>query len=231
MRVKNAFCYALLLITACFMLACGSAPKRESARVVPQIDYDRYTGGCPQWQSYIQTRGVQDCGGKHHPGWFGATRCVIGSSGYTFTPRREKGWLGRTCYSVELPRNPNQFKVVSACTRIVDWVPTKAIGTSCQTNRQTWLDRIVQHEKYHVYQCESEVWKANQRWAQTSHRFEACAFREQGAFDDLNGKIQQALETEQQRVMQSIDAEFDVFHRTTAGQPIVTDCQSCESKR
>lgn len=221
------FRYSILLALL-LIAACGSAPQKSApAKATTSIDYDRFSGACPDWQRYMQSKGVQDCIGGFHPGWFGATRCVVGSSGYTFTPKREKSWLGRTCYSVELPRNGSQFKILQACTRIVDWVPNTPITAACRDQRQNWLDRILVHEKQHINQCETAVWQANQRWASSSHKFEACAFNEKSAFKELNEKIQAELETERRRVMDTIDNEFDAFHRTAQGQPIVTNCAPC----
>jgi hypothetical protein len=224
MASRLLFC----LLLASILVGCAG-PQPDKVRVAPSIDYDRFKGSCTDWQSYVRDTGVQDCGGRKHPRWFGATRCVVASTGYTYRPKGSRGWFGRTCYTVELPRNTNQFKLQSVCTRIVDWVPPGGIGPACQVRRQNWLDRILAHEKYHIYQCENEVYKANQRWAADDHEYEACAFSAKAAYAKLNEKIQEALEHEQQRVMDEIDRQFEAFHQSADGQAISTDCAPCSA--
>jgi hypothetical protein len=191
------------------------------------VAYDKFQGSCENLQSYIQTRGVQDCDGQMHAGWFGATRCQVTSSGFNFTPRREKGALGRTCLSVDFPRGQMPFKLNSACVRIVDWVPNTAVAPACATHRQGWLKQAYDHEQYHVYQCEREVYNGNKRWSASKHRFRACAFTEGGARKELNDEIEAALGGEHQRIMSTIARESDGFHRTPGGQPVTTRCSLC----
>jgi hypothetical protein len=220
---------ALVVTLVALLGACAAAPKREAVRVKADVDYDKFTGGCRSLQTYIQESGVRDCAGKFHPGWFGATRCTVSSTGYSFTPKRDKGWLGRTCFSIELPRNANQFKIVSACTRIVDWVPAAAVNGSCSAERQRWLDQILAHEQYHVYQCENEVWQANQRWYRNSHKYSACGFTERGALSDLREKIQDAMADEERDITQAFDRESEAYHQTPAGRPVITNCNVCRT--
>ena len=220
----------VLLIAGCASRGPSRAPRAPSeAKGSSQGDvkYDKFTGSCEAWQNYVAVKGVQDCNGRSHPGWIGSTRCSVTSSGYNFTPKRESGILGRTCFSVELPRNPNQFQVASACVRIVDWAPPSAIPASCSTNRSSWLDQVLRHEQYHVYQCDMEVWKANQRWASESHKFSACGFTENGALDELSEKISDTIVRETRRIMDNIDRESDRFHAGADGQPLTTNCSAC----
>jgi hypothetical protein len=216
-----------IVLATLFVAACAVAPKREAVRVKADVAYDKFTGGCRSLQTYIQESGVQDCGGKFHPSWFGATRCTVSSTGYSFTPKRDKGWFNRTCFSIELPRNANQFKIVAACTRIVDWVPAVAVDGVCSSERQRWLDQIRAHEQYHVYQCENEVWKANERWFRESHKYSACGFTEKGALSDLREKIQDAMTAEERSIVQAFDRESETYHQTPAGQPVITNCNVC----
>ena len=204
------------------------APTEGGAQSRGDVKYDKFSGPCSSWESYISQTGVQDCAGRTHPGWIGATRCTVTATGYKFTPKRDEGILGRTCFSVELPRNANQFQIASACVRIVDWVPTKAVAQSCAENRSTWLDQVLSHEQQHVYQCDLEVWKANQRWAKQTHRYSACGFTERGALSDLTEKINDAMNAETQRIMDNIERESERFHSTVQGQPLNTNCNLCK---
>ena len=230
LRKLLSFVIVALLAVGCASRSVSRAPRAPSdakAGRLGDVNYDKFTGSCEAWQSYVAVKGVQDCNGRLHPGWIGATRCSVTASGYNFTPKRESGILGRTCFSVELPRNANQFQVASACVRIVDWVPPSAIPGSCNSKRSSWLDQVLRHEQYHVYQCDSEVWKANQRWASESHKFSACGFTEGGALDELTGKISDTLTRETRRIMDNIDRESDRFHAGADGQPLTTNCSAC----
>jgi hypothetical protein len=220
------------------LIACATprAPREIGPRpqVIPSprpasaasVAYDKFQGGCESLQSYIQSRGVQDCDGQTHAGWFGATNCQVTSSGYTFTPARDKGVLGRTCLSVTLPRGQTPFKLQSACVRIVDWVPRGPVPQLCAEHRQGWLKQAYDHEQYHVYQCEREVAEGNKRWSQRQHRFRACAFTEGGARRELNRDIEAALGAEHRRIMDNIARESDAFHRTPGGGPVTTRCST-----
>ena len=242
---RVAQCVAALVL-ACLVFSCGT-PQRRAPRVEQQPDaparpqvlpgakpstsasvaYDKFQGSCESLQSYIQTRGVQDCDGQMHAGWFGATRCQVNSAGFNYTPLREKGMLGRTCVSVEFPRGQMPFKLNSACVRIVDWVPNAAVAPQCAEHRQGWLKQAYDHEQYHVYQCEREVYNGNKRWSESVRRFRGCGFTESGAFRALNEQIQAALGREHQRIMESIERESNTFHRTPGGQPVTTRCSLC----
>lgn len=230
LRKLLSFVIVALLAVGCASRSVSRAPRAPSdakADRLGDVNYDKFTGSCEAWQSYVAVKGVQDCNGRLHPGWIGATRCSVTASGYNFTPKRESGILGRTCFSVELPRNANQFQVASACVRIVDWVPPSAIPGSCNSKRSSWLDQVLRHEQYHVYQCDSEVWKANKRWASESHKFSACGFTEGGALDELTEKISDTLTRETRRIMDNIDRESDRFHAGADGQPLTTNCSAC----
>ena len=230
LRKLLSFVIVALLAVGCASRSVSRAPRAPSdakADRLGDVNYDKFTGSCEAWQSYVAVKGVQDCNGRLHPGWIGATRCSVTASGYNFTPKRESGILGRTCFSVELPRNANQFQVASACVRIVDWVPPSAIPGSCNSKRSSWLDQVLRHEQYHVYQCDSEVWKANKRWASESHKFSACGFTEGGALDELTKKISDTLTRETRRIMDNIDRESDRFHAGADGQPLTTNCSAC----
>jgi hypothetical protein len=135
--------------------------------------------------------------------------------------------LGRTCVSVEFPRGQLPFKLNSACVRIVDWVPNSALPQQCAEHRQGWLKQAYDHEQYHVYQCEREVYNGNKRWAQSAHRFRGCGFTESGALRDLSQQIEAALNREHQRIMENIERESAAFHRTPGGQPVTTRCSLC----
>jgi hypothetical protein len=234
----------ILLATALLIASCGTPQRprvepRPDAPTRPQVApsvrpsaatsvaYDKFQGNCASLQNYIQARGVQDCDGQMHAGWFGATRCQVTSSGFNFTPLRERGALGRTCLSVEFPRGQMPFKLNSACVRIVDWVPHAPVAQSCAEHRQGWLKQAYDHEQYHVYQCEREVYNGNKRWSASTHRFRACAFTEGGARRQLNNEIEAALGGEHQRIMSNIARESDAFHRTPGGAPVTTRCSLC----
>ena len=230
-----------LIVVALVIVGCATkpssraprAPAPAEGRAAPaksnaNVQYDKFTGSCKSWDDFISRTGVQDCSGRTHPGWIGATRCNVTSSGYTYTPKREEGIIGRTCFSIELPANPNQFKLASACVRIVDWAPPSAITNSCADNRENWLDRVLVHEQQHAYHCEMEVWKANQRWAKRSRRYSGCGFTERGAMRELTGKIDDLLKDEINRVMEAIERESDKFHASSQGQPITTNCNVCK---
>ncbi len=231
------------LTLAALVVACGtprrpapSVEQRPDAPARPQVlpgarpsanasvAYDKFQGSCQSLQNYIQTRGVQDCDGQTHAGWFGATRCQVNAAGFSYTPLREKGALGRTCLSIEFPRGQMPFRLNSACVRIVDWVPAQAIAPTCAEHRQSWLKQAYDHEQYHVYQCEREVYNGNKRWSASAHHFRGCGFTESGARRELNQDIESALSREHQRIMNSIARESDAFHRTPGGQPVTTRC-------
>ncbi|MEO6023149.1 MAG: hypothetical protein ABIP64_08545 [Burkholderiales bacterium] len=230
--LRKLLCFTIfaLLLAGCASRGASRAPRAPGdAKGTSRgdVNYDKFTGSCEAWQSYVARKGVQDCNGRLHPGWIGATRCAVSSTGYNFTPKRESGILGRTCFSVKLPRNANQFQVASACVRIVDWVPPSAIPASCTANRTGWLDQVLRHEQYHLNQCDSEVWKANQRWVSETHKFSACGFTESGALDELTEKISDTLTRETRRIMDNIDRESDRFHAGADGQPLNTNCGAC----
>jgi hypothetical protein len=227
-RSRGATRFAIFALVS-LLAACAGTSKPDAKRTKADIKYDQFKGSCHGLQSYIQDSGVQDCSGKFHPRWFGATRCSVAVAGYSFTPKRDKGWFGRTCFSIELPRNPNQFKIVSACTRIIEWQPVQPVDGICRDERQRWLDQVLSHEQYHIYQCESEVYKANQRWYESQHKFSGCGFTERGALSELRGKIEEIMETEQNRIMDAFERESEAFHQTTAGQPIITNCSQCSA--
>lgn len=235
MRKTSAASLTLLCI-ALLLVGCATKPSTRAPRAPADgrapskgdVQYDKFTGSCQSWESYVSQTGVQDCAGRLHPGWIGATRCTVTATGYNFTPKRDKGILGRTCFSVELPRTANQFKVASACVRIVDWVPSAAVTQSCARNRSYWLDQVLSHEQQHVYQCDLEVWKANQRWAKHSHRYSACGFTERGALSELTEEINDAMNAETRRIMENIERESERFHRTSQGQPLTTNCNVCK---
>lgn len=221
----------LLVIAGCATAPSARAPRAPSegrAQSPGDVRYDKFTGSCHSWESYISQTGVQDCAGRLHPGWIGATRCTVTATGYTFTPKRDEGILGRTCFSVELPRNANQFKVASACVRIVDWVPGGSVVQSCAQNRSDWLDQVLRHEQQHVNQCDQEVSKANQRWAKQVHRYSGCGFTERGALSELTEKINDEMKAETQRIMDAIERESERFHSTPQGQPLTTNCDVCK---
>jgi hypothetical protein len=237
-----------VLALALLIASCGTQ-RRQAPRVVPRPDvpmrpqvvpserprsaasvaYDKFQGSCQSLQNYIQSRGVQDCDGQMHAGWFGATRCQVSASGYNFTPLLDKGML-RTCLSVDFPRGQMPFKLNSACVRIVDWVPGGPIAPTCADHRQGWLKQAYDHEQYHVYQCEREVYNGNKRWSESAHRFRACAFTLSGARSELNDQIEAALNSEHQRIMNDIARESEAFHRTPGGQPVTTRCSLCEPR-
>ena len=237
MQTISAARFALLIV-ALVIVGCASKPTRTPRPSAPEsrapssskanVQYDKFTGSCNSWQNYIAQKGVQDCAGRSHPGWIGATRCNVTATGYSYTPQRDEGILGRTCFNVELPANPNQFQMGSACVRIVDWVPPSAIAQSCADNRGNWLDRVLVHEQQHAYHCEMEVWKANQRWVKRSRRYSGCGFTESGALRELKSKIDDVLKDEINRIMDSIERESDRFHGSSQGQPIITNCSVCK---
>ena len=239
MQTKSAARFALLLI-ALIIVGCASKPASRAPRPTAPSDsrapssskanvqYDKFTGSCNSWESYVARKGVQDCAGRTHPGWIGSTRCNVTATGYSYTPQQEEGILGRTCFRVALPANPNQFQLASACVRIVDWVPPSAITQSCSDNRSNWLDRVLVHEQHHAYHCEMEVWKANQRWTKRNHRYSGCGFTASGALRELKSKIDDVLKDEIERIMDSIERESDRFHVSSQGQPIVTNCGVCK---
>lgn len=233
----GAIAVGLTLLLAACGTQRGPAPREVPSRpqVIPDarpstgasVAYDKFQGSCESLQSYIQSRGVQDCDGQMHAGWFGATRCQVTSAGYTYTPARDKGLLRQTCLSVELPRGQFPFKLQSACVRIVDWVPRAPLAPACAEHRQGWLKQAYDHEQYHVYQCEREVYNGNKRWSEARRRFRACAFTEGGARRELGRDIEAALGREHQRIMSNIARESDTFHRTPGGQPVTTRCSLC----
>ncbi len=235
MRTTSAASLILLTI-ALVLVGCATkpstrAPQKPSegrAQAKGDVQYDKFTGTCRSWENYVAQTGVQDCAGRLHPGWIGATRCTVTATGYKFTPKRDKGILGRTCFSVELPRNANQFQVASACVRIVDWVPGAAVNPSCAENRRSWLDQVLNHEQQHVYHCDLEVWKANQRWVKQSHRYSACGFTERGALSELKEEINDAMNAETRRIMENIERESERFHGTPQGQALNTNCNICK---
>ncbi|MDQ3259740.1 MAG: hypothetical protein M3Q00_02975 [Pseudomonadota bacterium] len=235
MRKTSAASLALLCI-ALALVGCASKPSTRAPRAPSEgrapsmgdVQYDKFTGSCRSWENYIAQTGVQDCAGRLHPGWIGATRCTVTATGYKFTPKRDKGILGRTCFSVELPRNSNQFQVASACVRIVDWAPGTAVTQSCAEIRSYWLDQVLSHEQQHVYQCETEVWKANRRWAKQSRRYSACGFTDRGALRDLKDEINDAMNAETRIIMDTIERESERFHSTSQGQPLSTKCSLCK---
>jgi hypothetical protein len=242
MQPKSAARFALivlaLVVVGCATKPTSRAPSGPSAprpptegRSMPSntaVQYDKFTGSCRSWQNYISNNGVQDCAGRTHPGWIGSTRCNVTSTGYSYTPERDEGMLGRTCFNVKLPPNPNQFRVASACVRIVDWAPPGAINQTCADNRANWLDRVLVHEQQHASHCEIEVRKANQRWAKRNREFSGCGFTESGAMRELTGKIDAVLKEESRRVMDAIEGESERFHASSQGQPIVTNCNVCQ---
>ena len=231
------FVFALVMV-GCATKPSSRAPSVPSAprpptegRSLPSnanVQYDKFTGSCRSWENYIAQKGVQDCAGRTHPGWIGSTRCNVTSMGYSYTPERDESILGRTCFNVELPPNPKQFQVASACVRIVDWAPPSAVTQSCADNRAMWLDRVLVHEQQHASHCEMEVFKANQRWAKRNRRFSGCGFTESGAMKELTAKIDAVLKAETRRVMDAIESESDRFHASSQGQPIVTNCSVCK---
>ncbi len=233
MRKLN-LCAALAVAALLAGCAAPRGPREAPSRpqVIPSprpttgasVAYDKFQGSCGALQHYIQSRGVQDCDGQMHAGWFGATRCQVTSAGYSYTPTRDKGMMGRTCLSVEFPRGQMPFKLQSACIRIVDWVPRAPLAQACAEHRQGWLKQAYDHEQYHVYQCEREVYNGNKRWSESRRRFRACAFTEGGARRELNRDIEAALAAEHQRIMNAIARESEAFHRTPGGQPVTTRC-------
>jgi hypothetical protein len=235
MRITSAASLVLICI-ALLIAGCATKPSTRTPRAPAEggalskgdVRYDKFTGNCRSWENYIAQTGVQDCVGRTHPGWIGATRCTVTATGYKFTPKRDQGILGRTCFSVELPRNANQFQVASACVRIVDWVPASGATQSCAENRSYWLDQVLRHEQQHVYQCDLEVWKANQRWAKQSHRYSGCGFTERGALSELTEEINAAMTSETRRIMETIEGESERFHGTPQGQPLTTNCNLCK---
>ena len=224
------FCIALVMV-GCATKPSTRAPRAPSEGRAPSkgdVQYDKFTGSCRSWESYVAQTGVQDCAGRSHPGWIGATRCTVRATGYNFTPKRDEGILGRTCFSVKLPSNPNQFQVASACVRIVDWAPGTAVKQSCVEIRSGWLDQVLSHEQQHVYHCDLEVWNANRRWATQSHRYSACGFTERGALSELTEKINAAMNAQTRTIMDNIERESDRFHGTSQGQPLTTNCNVCK---
>lgn len=224
------FCIALVMV-GCATKPSTRAPRAPSEGRAPSkgdVQYDKFTGSCRSWENYVAQTGVQDCAGRSHPGWIGATRCTVRATGYNFTPKRDEGILGRTCFSVKLPSNPNQFQVASACVRIVDWVPGTAVKQSCAEIRSDWLDQVLSHEQQHVYHCDLEVWNANRRWAKQSHRYSACGFTERGALSELTEKINAAMNAQTRTIMDNIERESDRFHGTSQGQPLTTNCNVCK---
>ncbi len=239
MQRKSAARFTLLVLVL-VMVGCATKPASrapstprspaeiQSAPSNASVQYDKFTGSCRSWENYIARNGVQDCAGRAHPGWIGSTRCNVTSMGYSYTPERDESILGRTCFNVELPANPRQFQVASACVRIVDWVPPSAVTQSCADNRATWLNRVLVHEQQHASHCEMEVFKANQRWAKRNRGFSGCGFTERGAMRELTAKIDAVLKEETRRVMDAIESESDRFHASSQGQPIVTNCNVCK---
>ena len=246
MQTKSAARFALLIV-ALVITACASRPPSRAPRApAPQptpapsegrttsskpnssVQYDKFTGSCNGWDSYIAQTGVQDCRGQMHPGSIGHTNCSVAATGYSYTPKREKGILGRTCFSIDLPSNPNQFHLTSSCIRVVDWAPSNSITQSCADGRSDWLNRVLVHEQQHAYHCEMEVWKANRRWLKRNHHYSGCGFTESGALRELIGKIDALLKDEIERITEAIDRESDRFHASPQGQPITTNCNVCK---
>lgn len=237
-----------LLLFVAFLGACASkpAPRRapppvtkapeprlETPSIPPQVpgasvQYDQFRGTCAQMQEHMRTRGVVDCDGESNPGWLGATRCVVHASSNRYIPQRSKGPRRGVCVSTDVPGRQAPFRLTNACIRIVDWIPAQPITPACRDQRVAWLNKALVHEQQHVSQCQSEVARANQRWLESKRRFLACDRTESAALARLKAQIENALQTEHRKIMESIARESARFHRSPEGAPITTSCSICK---